>query len=121
LVFAAAAELVLLAVFAAWFVNWSVAGVSINAPLVLSPVLAAPPTSVFVFVSAGASDVVSLALLSTETPPLNAGSEIINAVSIKVTAAAMVIFDRTVAVPRGPKALLFTLLVKSAPASVLPG
>ncbi len=33
----------------------------------------------------------------------------------------MVIFDKTVAVPRGPKAELEILLVKSAPASVFPG
>jgi hypothetical protein len=61
------------------------------------------------------------ALFSTETPPLNAGIEIIRADIIKTTAAAIVILERTVAVPRGPKALLFTLLVNRAPASVLPG
>ena len=33
----------------------------------------------------------------------------------------IVIFDNTDAVPRGPNAALDTLLVKSAPASVLPG
>jgi hypothetical protein len=38
-----------------------------------------------------------------------------------VVAAAIVIFDKIVAVPRGPKAALETLLVKSAPASVFPG
>jgi len=32
-----------------------------------------------------------------------------------------VIFESTVAVPRGPNELLFTLLVNNAPASVLPG
>jgi hypothetical protein len=52
---------------------------------------------------------------------LNAGIEIINADSMNKTAATIVIFDKTVAVPRGPNALLFTLLVNSAPASVFPG
>ena len=36
-------------------------------------------------------------------------------------AAAIVIFDKTDAVPRGAKAAFEILLVKSAPASVLPG
>jgi hypothetical protein len=102
-------------------VNWSVAGVWIKAPFVLSPVLAAPPTSVLVFVSAGASAGVSAAVLSTDTPPLNAGIDIINADIINMTAAAIVTLESTVAVPRGPKALLLTLLVNNAPASVLPG
>jgi hypothetical protein len=75
-----------------------------------------------VFVSAGVSVVVSgAALFNTETPPLNAGIDIINAESIKITAAAIVTLDKTVAVPRGPKALLLTLLVNRAPASVFPG
>jgi hypothetical protein len=87
----------------------------------LSPVLAAPPTSVFAFDCAGASAGVSAAVLSTETPPLKAGSEIIKAEIINTTAATIVIFERTVAVPRGPNALLETLLVNSAPASVFPG
>lgn len=33
----------------------------------------------------------------------------------------MVILDKILSVPRGPKAVLETLLVKSAPASDLPG
>ena len=48
-------------------------------------------------------------------------SEIAIAVSIKVMAATIVIFARMVCVPRGPKAVLDTELVKSAPASALPG
>ena len=59
--------------------------------------------------------------MSTDDPPLNAGIEIINADSINTIAAAIVIFAKTLAVPRGPKALLETLLVNNAPASVLPG
>jgi len=76
---------------------------------------------VFAFDCAGASAGVSAAVFKTETPPLNAGNEIIKADIIKTTAATIVIFERTVAVPRGPNALLETLLVNKAPASVLPG
>jgi hypothetical protein len=68
-------------------------------------------------VSAGVSGL----LESTETLPLSAGIESSNAVIIKTVAVTIVIFERTVAVPRGPNALLEMLLVKSAPASVLPG
>ncbi len=57
----------------------------------------------------------------TETFPVRAGIESNNAETIKVAAAVMVTFERTVAVPRGLKAELETLLVKRAPASVLPG
>ena len=57
----------------------------------------------------------------TETLPFNAGIASKRAVSINVVAAPIVIFDKIVAVPRGPKAALETLLVNSAPASVLPG
>jgi hypothetical protein len=72
--------------------------------------------------SAGSSVVASGSLLSsTETFPLRAGIEIINADSIKIVAAAIVTFDRTDAVPRGPNAELEMLLVNNAPASVLPG
>jgi hypothetical protein len=58
---------------------------------------------------------------NTETFPCKAGIVINNAESIKKTAAAIVIFDKTVAVPRGPKAELEILLVNNAPASVFPG
>lgn len=57
----------------------------------------------------------------TETFPCNAGIEMNSADSIKSVAAVIVIFDKTVAVPRESNAELEILLVKSAPASVLPG
>lgn len=69
-----------------------------------------------------ASEGISAGLFAiTDEIPEIAGSEINNAESIKRTAAAMVSFDKTVCVPRGPKAFPEILLVKSAPASVLPG
>ena len=80
--------------------------------------------AVFAFAStelAGASAGVSGLLERTETLPVNAGIARNNAESIKVDAAMIVIFDRTVAVPRGARAELETLLVNNAPASVLPG
>ena len=81
--------------------------------------------SVFAFKSVIGGCVLSVAAsgfaFKTETLPCNAGIEMNNAESIKSVAAAIVIFDRTVAVPRGPKAELEILLVKSAPASVFPG
>ncbi len=58
---------------------------------------------------------------STEALPLNAGIEINRAEIINTIAAAMVNFPRTEAVPRGANALLETLLVNRAPASVFPG
>ena len=57
----------------------------------------------------------------TEREPVSAGNESIKATSMKRAAATMVIFASTVCVPRGPKAVLDTELVKSAPASDLPG
>ena len=72
-------------------------------------------------VVAGALSGVSGLLDSTETPPLSAGIESISADSIKIVAAMIVVFDKTVAVPREPKALLEMLLVNNAPASVFPG
>ena len=67
--------------------------------------------------SAGASGLLD----NTDTLPVNAGIASSKAESINVVAAAIVTFDKTVAVPRGAKAELDTLLVKRAPASVLPG
>lgn len=61
------------------------------------------------------------------TPPSNTDrlspipSESVNATNMKVIAAPMVILANKVCVPRGPKAVLDTELVKSAPASALPG
>ena len=77
---------------------------------------------VFALASAGAVTGASAAVVDrTEISPVRAGIEISRAESIKPTAAAIVIFDSTVCVPRGLKAELEILLVKSAPASVLPG
>jgi len=75
----------------------------------------------FVLEFAGASLEVSGLLESTEILPVSAGIESSNAESIKVAAAAIVTFESTVVVPRGANAELEILLVKSAPASVLPG
>jgi hypothetical protein len=77
----------------------------------------------FAFASAGTTDSAgaSSLLCSTETLPLSAGIEISNADTIKNAAAAIVNFERTDAVPRGPNAALETLLVNKAPASVFPG
>jgi hypothetical protein len=58
---------------------------------------------------------------STECDPVIAGCESINAISMKETAAPIVIFARMLAVPRGPNAVLETLLLNIAPASDLPG
>jgi len=74
-----------------------------------------------VFAFAGASAGASGLADRTETLPLNAGIEISSAERKKTMAATIVNFERTVAVPRGPNAELEILLVKSAPASVLPG
>ncbi len=57
----------------------------------------------------------------TDTLPVNAGIEINKAEIIKIAAATIVTFDKTDAVPRGENAVLETLLVNKAPASVLPG
>jgi hypothetical protein len=83
----------------------------------------APGALVFASVLAG----VGVAVVSVpvdckiEVLPLSAGMASIKAVSMKVTAAPIVILERIEAVPRGPKAVLETLLVNSAPASDLPG
>jgi len=57
----------------------------------------------------------------TERLPVTPGSESINAMSMKAAAAPIVIFDRMLAVPRGPNAVLDTLLEKRSPAPDLPG
>lgn len=82
--------------------------------------------AVFAFASgastlAGASVAESGLADSTDMFPVNAGIDNNRAESINVQAAVIVIFDKTVAVPRGENAELDTLLVKSAPASVFPG
>ncbi len=58
-------------------------------------------TLAFVF-AAGDSVVVSGFVDKTETPPFNAGIASINADNIKTVAATIVVFDKTVAVPRAP-------------------
>jgi hypothetical protein len=58
---------------------------------------------------------------NTECVPVTAGSESINATSIKAAAAPIVTFARTVAVPRGPKAVLDRVLENNSPALDLPG
>lgn len=70
---------------------------------------------------AGASAGVSGLLDRTETLPVSAGIARNKAESMNVVAAMIVILERTVAVPRGARAELETLLVNNAPASVLPG
>ena len=50
-----------------------------------------------------------------------AGNESINASNMNAAHAPIVILLRMLCVPRGPKAVLETLLEKSAPASALPG
>ncbi len=113
--------------FAALSLNASVAGVSIRLLLLLFAVgsVAGLGTTVFESVAAGASAVVSIGasglLDKTDTFPVKAGIARNSADNMNVVAAAIVSFDNTVAVPRGLKAVLDTLLVNNAPASVLPG
>ena len=57
----------------------------------------------------------------TEWLPVTAGSESISAMSMKAAAAPIVILERMLAVPRGPKAVLETLLENRSPAPDLPG
>ena len=57
----------------------------------------------------------------TECEPVTPGSESISAKSMKPAAAPIVIFDSMLAVPRGPKAVLETLLENKSPAPDLPG
>ncbi len=68
-------------------------------------------------VAAGSSEAVCI----TEREPVTAGKDNIRAASMKSAAAPIVILASRVCVPRGPKAVLETLLEKSAPASALPG
>jgi len=78
----------------------------------------APGEACGVGVAAGSS---SSTVWSTERWPVIEGSESAMAISMKAAAAPMVTFASRVCVPRGPKAVLETLLEKSAPASALPG
>jgi hypothetical protein len=56
-----------------------------------------------------------------ECDPLTPGNDSVKAINIKAIAAPIVTFASTFCVPRGPKAVLETLLVNRAPASALPG
>jgi hypothetical protein len=53
--------------------------------------------------------------------PVSAGCDINSAIKKKLAAAPTVILANSVAVPRAPKAVLFTLPENNAPASALPG
>ena len=57
----------------------------------------------------------------TEWEPVTPGSESISAKSMNPAAAPIVIFDKMLAVPRGPNAVLDTLLENRSPAPDLPG
>ena len=85
--------------------------------------LASTTGAVFALASlfAGTSAGMSGLLESTEIFPVNTGIDNNNAESMNVQAAVIVTLDNTVAVPRGENAVLETLLVNKAPASVLPG
>ncbi len=104
------------------FVETLVIGGTVTAELALaSGVTTAVFALTFASVLAGASVVESGFVAKTEILPLSAGIASIRADNIKTVAAIIVVFDKTVAVPREPKALLETLLVNNAPASDLPG
>jgi hypothetical protein len=64
---------------------------------------------------------VSGTLSKVEREPVTCGNDINNAIKKNETAPPMVIFCSNVAVPRAPKAVLFTPPENSAPASALPG
>ena len=57
----------------------------------------------------------------TERWPVIAGKESTSANNMNAAAAPIVILLKILCVPRGPKAVLETLLEKSAPASAFPG
>lgn len=57
----------------------------------------------------------------TERVPFTPGSDNVKAISMNAMAAPIVTFANMFCVPRGPKAVLDTLLVNRAPASALPG
>jgi hypothetical protein len=125
-VFATLFTAVFVAVLAALFAGVvefkSEIGGTVTGELVFGLIFDGAFASTFEFVEvAGAVSVVSGLLERTDTPPFNAGIASISADSMKTVAAIIVVFDKTVAVPRVPKALLEMLLVNNAPASVFPG
>jgi hypothetical protein len=88
--------------FAGAFVETFVPGGTVRAEFA-SVVLAAEFASTLAFgFTAGASVVASGLVDNTETPPVRAGIESIRADNIKMVAATIVVFDKTVAVPRDP-------------------
>ena len=58
---------------------------------------------------------------NTECVPVTAGNESISAINMKAAAAPIVIFDKMLAVPRGPNAVLETELENRSPAPDFPG
>ena len=58
---------------------------------------------------------------NTDRELLKIGNPSARAINMNATAAPIVIFAKRLAVPRGPKAVLESVLEKSAPASALPG
>ena len=58
---------------------------------------------------------------NTERVPVNVGKPSASAISMKATAAPIVIFASRLAVPRGPNAVLDNVFENNAPASALPG
>jgi hypothetical protein len=69
----------------------------------------------------GAGWVSGSADCSTEREPVMAGNESMSASNMNAAQAPIVILLRMLCVPRGPNAVLETLLENSAPASALPG
>ena len=57
----------------------------------------------------------------TDREPVRIGKPSVSAINMNAAAAPIVIFAKRLAVPRGPKAVLDSVLENSAPASALPG
>ena len=72
-------------------------------------------TGAGVGVASGAAD------CKTECVPVTAGKESMRAINMNAAAAPIVIFDKMLAVPRGPKAVLETEPENRSPAPDLPG
>ncbi len=77
-------------------------GGTVSAEFVLAEFAAELASTFELVFAAGVSVEVSGFEVRTETPPVRAGIESINAESIKSVAAMIVVFDKTVAVPRVP-------------------
>ena len=58
---------------------------------------------------------------STEREPVRSGRPSVSASNMNAAAAPIVVLANKLAVPRGPKAVLESVLENSAPASALPG